>query len=246
MGETNIINRKNEIISNLKEVKANISLACEKSERDVSEVTLLCTSKTYPLDDILICYEEGERYFGESFVQELNEKINDTNTPKDINWHMIGHLQTNKIKYIIDKIDLIHSVDTEHLAEAINKEAEKKNVDKINILVETNIADEATKYGNDENATIELIKKISTLPHLNIKGLMTSAPFVSDPEDNRIYFKKMKNLLNKINDMNIPNVHMTELSMGMSNDYLVAIEEGATIVRIGTSIFGTRCYDKTR
>lgn len=228
------------IKDNLKNVKELIKDTCKKSNRDKNTVTLLNVSKTYPLSDIMECYDMGERDFGENYVQELTDKIE--NGPKDIRWHMIGHLQTNKIKYIIDKIYLIHSVDSLHLAEAINKEAEKKNINKINILIEVNIASESTKFGNDENETIKLIKDASVLPHINIKGLMTSAPFTLNPEDNRIYFKNMRLLLEKINNMNIPNVKLTELSMGMSGDYLVAIEEGATIVRVGTAIFGERYY----
>ena len=162
--------------------------------------------------------------------------------PGDINWHMIGHLQRNKVKYIVDNVAMIHSVDSVRLAEEISKEAVKKNV-AVDILVEVNVAKEESKFGLYTEDVSQFVEQISKLPGINIKGLMTSAPFVDNPEDNRQYFKKLKDLSVDINAKNIDNVHMDFLSMGMTNDYVVAVEEGATHVRVGTAIFGHRDYN---
>ena len=194
---------------------------------------LIAVSKTHPVDKIKEIYDEGIKDFGENKVQELLSKID--KLPSDIRWHMIGHLQTNKVKYIIDKVYLIHSVDSVKLANIIDKEAKKKNIN-VNILLEINIANEESKYGFITNEIDNSIKEISTLENINIKGFMTVAPFTNSPEENRKYFKQMKELLNKYN--------YEILSMGMSNDYKIAIEEGSTYVRIGTKIFGERDYIK--
>ena len=163
--------------------------------------------------------------------------------PKDIKWHMIGHLQRNKVKYIIDKVAMIHSVDSLRLAEEISKEAVKKNV-VANILVEVNIGLEDSKFGVMVQEVENFIQDLSKLPSICIRGLMTSAPFVENPEDNRVLFKKLTQLCIDIKDKNIDNSTMDVLSMGMTNDYIVAIEEGATMVRVGTAIFGARNYNK--
>ena len=163
--------------------------------------------------------------------------------PKDIKCHMIGHLQTNKIKYIIGKTELIHSVDSLHLAQEISKQAVKHNV-QTDILIEINIANEQTKFGIDAGDTIQLVREIAELPNIHIKGLMTIAPFVENPEDNRLYFRRIHQLSVDITKENIDNVSMDVLSMGMTGDYMVAIEEGATMVRVGTGIFGERNYNK--
>ena len=176
-----------------------------------------------------------------NYVQELCEKYE--NISKPVHWHMIGHLQTNKVKYIIDKVELIHSVDSLHLAKQIEKEAVKKGVD-AQILVQVNIAQEDTKFGIDGPEVMSLVEEISKFPHVHIRGLMTSAPFVANPEENRCYFKKLHKLFVDIREKNIDNVSMDILSMGMTNDYEVAIEEGATMVRVGTGIFGARNYNK--
>ena len=159
----------------------------------------------------------------------------------DYEWHMIGHLQTNKIKYIIERAALIHSVDSYKLAEAVNKEAEKRNMT-ANILVQVNIADEASKFGLDKDEVEAMIRQISLLPNVKIKGLMTVPPFVENPEENRAHFRNMRQLFIDIKEKNIDNVDMNELSMGMTGDFEVAIEEGATMVRVGTGIFGERDY----
>lgn len=205
------------------------------------DVTLIAVSKTKPADNISILYDIGVRDFGENKVQELCDKY--AALPKDIRWHLIGHLQTNKVKYIIDKVYLIHSVDSLHLAQQIEKEAVKKNVN-VNILIEVNVSKESSKFGLNIDEVIDMIKEVAKLPHVHIKGLMTVAPFVEDSKENREFFKILKQLSVDINNKNIDNVCMDVLSMGMSNDYQVAIEEGATMVRVGTSIFGERNYNR--
>lgn len=226
--------------ANYDDVNNKVSAACHRSERNPADVTLIAVSKTKPSTDIATLYEHGVRDFGENKVQELTEKYEQL--PKDIKWHLIGHLQTNKVKYIVDKVYLIHSVDSVKLAEQIEKEATKKNLT-VNILVQVNVANEDTKFGLDTEETLNIIETISKLPHIRIKGLMTIAPFVEDGEENRKYFKELKQLSVDIQKKNIDNVSMDFLSMGMSGDYETAIEEGATLVRVGTNIFGMRNYN---
>ncbi|MBQ9233354.1 MAG: YggS family pyridoxal phosphate-dependent enzyme [Lachnospiraceae bacterium] len=225
---------------NLDNVTSNIKTACDKVGRNVNEVTLIAVSKTKPLSDIEELMTYGVIEYGENKVQELCEKFE--NISKPVNWHLIGHLQTNKVKYIIDKVCLIHSVDSVHLASEIEKQAEKKGV-VANILIQVNVAHEDTKFGIDENNIYEIINEIKEFKHVKVKGLMTIAPFVQNPEDNRVYFRKMHQLLLDIKSKNIDNIDMSILSMGMTNDYMVAIEEGATMVRVGTGIFGERNYN---
>ena len=225
----------------LKEVEAKIQAACDRAGRKREEVTLIAVSKTKPIEMLQEAYDLGVRVFGENKVQEITAKYDAL--PDDIHWHMIGHLQTNKVKYIIDKVELIHSVDSLHLAKQIEKEAVKKGVD-AQILVQVNIAQEDTKFGIDGPEVMSLVEEISKFPHVHIRGLMTSAPFVANPEENRCYFKKLHKLFVDIREKNIDNVSMDILSMGMTNDYEVAIEEGATMVRVGTGIFGARNYNK--
>ena len=225
---------------NYNAVKQNIENACKKAGRDSNEVTLIAVSKTKPLSDIEEVKKAGCMDFGENKVQELCDKEEKISEP--VRWHLIGHLQTNKVKYIVDKAALIHSVDSWKLAETIQKEAAKKDV-VADILVQVNIACEDTKFGITGQETEELIRKIATLPNVRIRGLMTIAPFVDDPEENRIHFRNMKQLSIDIKEKNIDNVDMSILSMGMTGDYQVAIEEGATMVRVGTGIFGVRNYN---
>lgn len=226
---------------NLEKVHEKIKLACYRAGRDPEEVTLIAVSKTKPLSDIEKIIEVTDTVdFGENKVQELVNKYEHISRP--VNWHQIGHLQTNKVKYIVDKVKLIHSVDSLNLAKCIEKEAAKKNVT-VNILIEVNVAQEESKFGITCQQVLPLIMEIKDFPHIRIKGLMTIAPFVANPEDNRIYFHTLKDLLLDINSKNIDNVNMTILSMGMTNDYEVAVEEGATMVRVGTGIFGERNYN---
>jgi hypothetical protein len=225
--------------SNLKQVEEKISAACEKAGRDRSEVTLIAVSKTKPVEMLQEIYDLGIREFGENKVQELCDKIEVL--PDDIRWHMIGHLQTNKVKYIVGRTALIHSVDSLHLAEEIEKQAAKRDVT-VSILIEVNIAEEESKFGIRKEETITLVRQIAALPHLRIEGLMTIAPYVEEPEENRLYFRQIRQLSVDIAAENIDNVRMSVLSMGMTGDYTVAIEEGATMVRVGTGIFGERHY----
>ena len=227
------------IRENLEKVQNNISTACTKANRNTDDVTLIAVSKTKPVELLQEAYDAGVRDFGENKVQEIMDKYD--KLPSDIRWHMIGHLQRNKVKYIIDKVVLIHSVDSLRLAEEISKQAQKHNLT-MPILVELNIGDEDTKFGTSLEEAIALVKEISLLPNIQIKGLMTVAPFVDDAEENRHYFNAMKHLSVDIMKENIDNVCMDVLSMGMTGDYEVAIEEGATMVRVGTGIFGERNY----
>jgi pyridoxal phosphate enzyme (YggS family) len=230
-----------DIKENLANVRKNIEESCKKVGRDVSEVTMITVSKTKPLSDLRIAYEEGSRDFGENKVQELVSKIDEM--PSDVKWHLIGHLQRNKVKYIAGKVAMIHSVDSYRLAEEINVQA-KKNSCVIPILIEINIAGEDTKFGIKPEEAEELIREISELENVKVSGLMTIAPNVANPEENRAYFKAMKDLFVDISSKNIDNVEMKVLSMGMTNDYTVAVEEGATMIRVGTGIFGARDYSK--
>ena len=226
---------------NLKEVQENILKACEKSGRNPDDVTMNAVSKTKPVLMLQEIYDENIRDFGENKVQELVEKYDEL--PQDIKWHMIGHLQRNKVKYIVDKVCLIHSVDSYRLAEEINIQAKKKNIT-VPILVEVNIAEESSKFGIHAEDAIALVEQIAQLENVRIKGLMTIAPLVENPEDNRQYFRNIRQLSVDIAAKNNDNESMNVLSMGMTGDYMVAIEEGATMVRVGTGIFGERNYNK--
>lgn len=225
---------------NLKKVQENIRKACKKAGRNEEEVTLIAVSKTKPLSDLEEILDAGVIEFGENKVQELCDKFEHIKSP--VHWHMIGHLQTNKVKYIVDKVCLIHSVDSLKLARQISKEAEKKQVE-CDVLIEVNVAQEESKFGITTDETLALIREVAVLPHVHIKGLMTIAPFVDDPEENRPVFRSLYELSKTVAKEQIPDVSMEILSMGMTNDYMVAIEEGATMVRVGTGIFGERNYN---
>ena len=229
------------IKENLKEVEEKIQKACLRSGRDPKEVTLIAVSKTKPVSMIEEVYTEGIRDFGENKPQELKEKYD--LMPKDINWHMIGHLQRNKIKYVVDRACMIHSIDSIRLAQAVEEEAAKREK-VIPVLLEINIAREESKFGFLEEEVHDALEIISKLPHLRIEGLMTIAPFVENAEENRVHFKNLRKLSVDIKQKNIDNVNMCNLSMGMTGDYEIAIEEGATFVRVGTGIFGERNYIK--
>lgn len=227
------------LTENVIEVEKNIQAACDRAGRSREEVRLIAVSKTKPVSDIEEVLTTGILDYGENKVQELSDKYDVL--PKNIRWHMIGHLQRNKVKYLIGKTVLIHSVDSLRLAEQIEHEAAKADTI-VNVLIEVNVAGEESKFGTTCNEAIELVRAVAALKHVKIKGLMTIAPFTDNPEDNRIYFKKLKQLSVDIKSKNIDNVDMDELSMGMTGDYEVAIEEGATMVRVGTGIFGERNY----
>ena len=228
------------IRENLTHTRQNMEDACRRAGRDAGDVTLIAVSKTKPLPMLQEAYEAGVRDFGENRVQELVEKYEAL--PGDIRWHMIGHLQRNKVKYLVGKVFLIHSVDSLRLAQEIQREAEKKQTE-VNILVEVNVAGEESKSGSRREETLQLVKEIALLPLVHIQGLMTVAPYVENPEENRGIFANLQQLAVDIGRENIDNVNMNVLSMGMTGDYPVAVEEGATCVRVGTGIFGNRSYD---
>ena len=230
------------ITEQLKEVRQEIQNACRRINRNPEEVTLIAVSKTKPVSMIEEAIAAGQTVFGENKVQELCSKYEVL--PQNLHWHLIGHLQRNKVKYIADKAELIHSVDSLRLAETINQEGEKHGRI-VPILIEVNVAGEESKFGVSVEDTVSLITEISQLPDVRIQGLMTIAPYVENPEENRPIFRKLKQLSVDIKEKNINNVYMDILSMGMTNDYQVAIEEGATMVRVGTGIFGERNYSKT-
>lgn len=254
---------------NIIEVEKRIQQACDRVGRDRSEVTLIAVSKTKPISMIKDAYECGMRNFGENKVQELTKKHEELSETFDgsIYWHQIGHLQRNKVKYIVDKVSLIHSVDSLRLAQQIEKEAAKKNV-LCDILIEVNVSGEESKYGVTLEEALPLIKEIGKLDHVRVRGLMTIAPNNENPEKNREYFKKLRELYVDIKTKNIDNdvkekkwdklkkvglanenlecnfsSYFNVLSMGMTGDFEVAIEEGATMVRVGTGIFGEREYN---
>lgn len=229
------------IKENLQTVKNNMLKATERAGRNPEDVTLIAVSKTKPVEMIREAYDLGIRDFGENKVQELVDKYD--MLPGDIRWHLIGHLQTNKVKYIVDKAYLIHSVDSVKLAKEISKEASKRSLT-VNILIEVNVSGEESKFGVSPDKLLETTEEIAALPAINIKGLMTVAPYVVDPEQNRGIFAQMMKFTVDIMQKNIDNVSMDFISMGMSGDYEVAIEEGATYIRVGTSIFGERNYNK--
>lgn len=227
------------LADNYRQVLNNIQDACQAVGRDPKEVTLVAVSKTKPVEMLQQVYDAGARVFGENKVQEIMDKYD--HLPGDIHWQMIGHLQRNKVKYIVDKVDMIHSVDSYRLAQTIETEAAKKNVT-VSVLLEVNVAEEESKFGLKMDEVLPLVQQISELPHVQVKGLMTIAPFVSNPEDNREIFRKLKKLSVDIEAKNINNTTMSVLSMGMTGDYMVAVQEGATMVRVGTGIFGERDY----
>lgn len=227
------------ITENLEQVRKNIDEACRMAGRDPKEVTLIAVSKTKPVSMLKEAYDAGARCFGENKVQEIMDKH--PQLPEDIQWHMIGHLQRNKVKYIVDKVSMIHSVDSLGLAQTIEQEAAKHNVC-VPVLLEVNVAQEESKFGLKMDEVLPLIDTIADFPHIKVQGLMTIAPYVENAEDNRDFFRQLKKLSVDIEAKNINNVSMSVLSMGMTGDYQVAVQEGATMVRVGTGIFGERNY----
>lgn len=229
------------VCENYLAVEEKVKEACRRAGRSRDEVTLIAVSKTKPMSMIEELLPLGVVDFGENKVQELTAK--EEALPSHIRWHMIGHLQRNKVKYIVDKAFLIHSVDSLRLAETVSQEAGKKGVT-ANILIEVNVAGEVSKFGVRPEETAALAEAISKLPNISVKGLMTIAPFVENAEENREVFRNLRKLSVDIEEKKFNNVTMAVLSMGMTGDYEVAIEEGATMVRVGTGIFGERDYSK--
>lgn len=231
---------KMDILANMKEVQERVTAACKRSNRDPKEVTILPVSKNHPAEDIQTLYDAGWRDFGENYVQELRNKHDEL--PDDIHWHMIGHLQRNKVKYIASYIQAIHSVDTIKLLHTIEKEGRKADR-VIPVLIEVNVGREESKFGvmPDLEDCMALANEALELPHVKLRGLMTSAPYYDDVEKDRSIFRKLKELLNDMNAAN-DQLQLDVLSMGMTHDFEIAVEEGSTCVRVGTAIFGKRDY----
>ena len=235
------ISNSESIRDNVSQVRAQIAAAAKRAGRDPSEITLVAVSKTKPFDVICEAYASGLTAFGENYAQELLIKIDSAQQRglADIDWHMIGHIQTNKVKMLVGKTKLIHSLDSIRLAEAIQRQADKISV-AVDVLIEVNIAEEENKHGFFLNETQKAIEYIAALGNINILGLMTSAPYTTEPETNRKYFRQLNEFFLDNRHKKNDNVHMYVLSMGMSGDFEVAIEEGSTMLRIGTRLFGAR------
>lgn len=227
------------LVENYNYVKQQVINTALQCGRNPEDITLIAVSKTKPLADIEELITVGVSEFGENKVQELCDKYENVSRP--VHFHLIGHLQTNKVKYVVDKACLIHSLDSVKLAKEIQKEALKKQVI-AEVLIEVNVAEEDSKFGLTVEEVIPFIEEISTYSNIHVNGLMTIAPFVENPEENRVHFRRLRQLSLDITSKNIDNIDMNVLSMGMTNDYQVAIEEGATMVRVGTAIFGARNY----
>ncbi|MDD4524510.1 MAG: YggS family pyridoxal phosphate-dependent enzyme [Lachnospiraceae bacterium] len=230
------------ITENLKSIEERIQQACDRSGRKRSDVKLICVTKTKPIPMLQEAYDDGQRDFGENKVQEIQNKL--PQLPDDINWHMIGHLQRNKVKFLIGNVKMIHSVDNGALAETISRLSCEHGI-VTPVLIEVNVAGEDSKFGVHPADTESLIRAIAPLPGIRVKGLMTIAPYTDDPETNRPYFRALRELSIDIDKKNIDNIEICELSMGMTGDFEVAVEEGATFIRVGTGIFGERDYKQT-
>jgi len=229
-----------DIKGNIENLRTEIVNLCKLINRDPKEINIIAVTKTVDSETILKAINYGINIIGENKVQELLGKYDDLKDKAEI--HLIGHLQTNKVKYIIDKVKLIHSLDSVKLAKEISKRC--KSINRImDTLVQINIGGEETKYGISPKNVYDFIMEVSTLDNINIKGLMTIAPYFENPELTRPYFRQMKEIFDTLKTYNLPNVEMKYLSMGMTNDYKIAIEEGSNMIRIGTGIFGERNYN---
>ncbi len=228
------------IRENIEKIEERIQKACDRAKRKREEIILLAASKTQPIEKILEAYEAGIRYFGENKVQEGVDKIEKLKHIQDIHWHLIGGLQTNKVKYAIKYFEVIHSIDRGSLVDEIGKRSSKLGIT-VEGFIEVNFGEES-KYGVREENLFKLFEYIQTKKNIKINGLMTIPPYFENPEDVRPYFRKLRKIKESLEETF--NIKLKHLSMGMSHDFEVAIEEGATIVRIGTAIFGERVYDK--
>ena len=225
------------ISANIALINARIRAAAEAAERDPATVRLVAVSKTRPAEDIIAAFQAGQTVFGENYIQELVPKLAEVH--EDVQWHFIGHLQSNKVKYIAGQVALIHSVDRISLAQEIDRQWGR--LGKIcEVLIQVNISGEATKSGTTEAGAIQLVRECALLPNISVKGLMTMPPFFDDPDAARPYFTELRRLAETIAAQQITGGEMNELSMGMSGDFEAAIQEGATLVRVGTAIFGSR------
>ena len=225
------------ITDNIKRISERITTICQRCQRDPATVRLIAVSKKKPASDIEAAASSGQRLFGESYVQECVAKIDEVTT--EVEWHFIGALQTNKVKYLRGKVAMIHSVDRLSLAEEIDRQWGKDDTC-VDILLQVNLGEEESKGGTTADALIDLTRKVAPLPHLRIKGLMALPPWGADPEEVRPYFQQLRELAETIDALGLTKVTMQELSMGMSHDFEVAIEEGSTMIRVGTAIFGAR------
>lgn len=226
-----------DISSNISLIRQRIEAASARSGRDPRSVRLMAVSKTVALERIREALEAGITLLGENYVQEAREKIPAIGHAAE--WHMIGHLQTNKVKYVVNLFDWIHSVDRLELARELDKRAGQNNR-RLNVLIEVNVSGEESKNGMEPDAALELVRQVSLLPNISVRGLMTMPPYSDNPENSRPYFQALRKLRDEISAAAIPNIRMDELSMGMTDDFEVAIEEGTTIIRVGRAIFGTR------
>lgn len=236
MSETNEL-RPEQLADNIARVRARIAEAARKVGRDPAEITLVAVSKTKPRELVEMAYNVGVRDFGENRVQEALAKIEQFH-PQGVRWHLIGHLQSNKASKVVAPFACVHSVDSLHLAQTLNRHAEEQGK-QLSILLQVNVADEASKEGMSLAETPERARQIAALPALHIEGLMTIAPLVSDPQEVRPVFCELRLLRERLRD-EVSAASWEQLSMGMTDDYHVAIEEGATIVRVGRAIFGQR------
>ncbi|HHX22978.1 MAG: YggS family pyridoxal phosphate-dependent enzyme [Tepidanaerobacteraceae bacterium] len=222
---------------NIANIKTRVKAAAERSGRDFNDINIIAVTKNFPVSIIQKAVDQGIVILGENRVQEAAAKVE--NVKGDVQWHLIGHLQKNKVKRAVEMFSMIQSVDSISLANEINKRADKlKRV--VEILVQINIGRETTKYGIEPEQAISFIKDVSLLSNLKVRGLMTIAPYKENPEEVRVYFRHMREIYENIKNKSFENIDMTYLSMGMSNDFEVAIEEGANMIRIGTGIFGAR------
>ncbi|WP_298273580.1 YggS family pyridoxal phosphate-dependent enzyme [Geobacter sp.] len=227
------------IAGNLAIIRGKIAAAARRAGRDPAEVRLVAVSKTKPAAAVEEAARAGQRLFGENYVQEFTAKAREVR--EEVEWHFIGHLQSNKVKYLAGLVTMIHSVDRLSLAEEIDRQWGRLGA-VCDVLVQVNIAGEATKSGTSADALVEFVRSVAARPHLRVRGLMTMPPFFDDPEAARPYFRELKRLAGIVAAGNIPGVTMAELSMGMSGDFEAAVEEGATLVRVGTALFGEREY----
>lgn len=224
------------VTANIQEVIEQVRMSALKANRNPSDIQIVAVTKTVPVERIRQAVDAGMTVLGENRVQELLDKHPEVD---GVDWHLIGHLQTNKVKYIADKITLLHSLDSTGLAEELNKRMNAAGR-VLDVLVQVNVADESTKFGIKPSDTFDFIDSLRKLTGIKVKGLMTIGPYVSDPEEVRPVFRQLRELAGKVKTMDFPGVEMVHLSMGMSNDYTVAVEEGATLIRLGSIIFGSR------
>lgn len=226
-----------DIAANLSRIRAEIAAACHRAGRDPAAVRLVAVSKTHPPEAVAAARAAGQTLFGESYVQEFLAKTD--GVPAPVEWHFIGHLQSNKAKFLAGRVALIHSVDRLSLAEEIARQWGRRGLT-AEILIEVNLGGEASKSGVAADGLEPLLRRIALLPSLAVRGLMTLPPYLADPEAVRPYFRRLRELAGQMAGLGLPGIAMGELSMGMSHDFAVAIEEGATLIRVGTAIFGER------